>query len=48
MERTGLTEEGYIREHIQRAGQWRDSVTHSILDHEYQQDEPGPRRVDKR
>lgn len=35
MERAGLTEEGYIREHVQRAGQWSDSVTHSILDHEY-------------
>ncbi|MEV7897928.1 GNAT family N-acetyltransferase [Streptomyces cyaneofuscatus] len=35
MDRAGLTEEGYIREHIQRGGQWRDSVTHSILDHEY-------------
>ncbi|MFG3430393.1 GNAT family N-acetyltransferase [Streptomyces californicus] len=43
MERAGLTEEGYIREHIQRAGQWRDSVTHSILDHEYQRNEPGTR-----
>lgn len=35
MRRAGLKEEGYIREHIQRCGQWRDSVTHSILDHEY-------------
>ncbi|MEI7030695.1 GNAT family N-acetyltransferase [Streptomyces pratensis] len=35
MERAGFTEEGYIREHVQRGGQWSDSVTHSILDHEY-------------
>ncbi|WP_334663153.1 GNAT family N-acetyltransferase [Streptomyces cyaneofuscatus] len=35
MDRAGLSEEGYIREHIQRDGKWRDSVTHSILDHEY-------------
>ncbi|MGQ4732593.1 GNAT family N-acetyltransferase [Streptomyces sp. Ju416(a)] len=35
MERAGLSEEGYIREHIQRGGQWRDSVTHSMIDHEY-------------
>ncbi|MET8346906.1 hypothetical protein [Streptomyces microflavus] len=30
-----LAQEGYIREHVQRSGKWRDSVTHSILDHEY-------------
>ncbi|MGW5931987.1 GNAT family N-acetyltransferase [Streptomyces anulatus] len=35
MERAGFTEEGCIREHVQRGGQWSDSVTHSILDHEY-------------
>ncbi|MER7316499.1 GNAT family N-acetyltransferase, partial [Streptomyces halstedii] len=35
LERAGLSEEGYIREHVQRGGRWRDSVTHSILDHEY-------------
>ncbi|MEW1583402.1 GNAT family N-acetyltransferase [Streptomyces microflavus] len=35
MDRAGLSEEGYIREHILRGGRWRDSVTHSILDHEY-------------
>ncbi|MFD8118633.1 GNAT family N-acetyltransferase [Streptomyces microflavus] len=40
MERAGLKEEGYIREHIQRGGQWRDSVTHSILDHEYAASSP--------
>ncbi|MFD8477470.1 GNAT family N-acetyltransferase [Streptomyces globisporus] len=35
MHRAGLTEEGYIREHVQRGGRWSDSITHSILDHEY-------------
>lgn len=30
MERAGFTEEGYIREHVQRGGQWSDSVTLSI------------------
>ncbi|MFD9541943.1 GNAT family N-acetyltransferase [Streptomyces sp. NPDC060022] len=35
MARAGLSEEGYIREHIHRSGQWRDPVTHSILDHEW-------------
>ncbi|MEU0763620.1 GNAT family protein [Streptomyces microflavus] len=35
LERAGLAQEGYIREHVQRGGKWRDSVTHSILDHEY-------------
>ncbi|MFJ1874221.1 GNAT family N-acetyltransferase [Streptomyces chartreusis] len=31
----GMVEEGIIREHIQKAGRWRDSVVHSILDHEW-------------
>ncbi|MGW3301265.1 hypothetical protein [Streptomyces rubiginosohelvolus] len=35
MHRAGLTEEGYIREHVQRGGQGSDSVTHSIINHEY-------------
>ncbi|MGW7587593.1 GNAT family N-acetyltransferase [Streptomyces rubiginosohelvolus] len=35
MHRAGLTEEGYIREHVQRCGQWSDSITHSILDRGY-------------
>lgn len=35
MERAVLSEEGCIREHVQRGGRWSDSVTHSILDHEY-------------
>ncbi|SBV06086.1 hypothetical protein YW3DRAFT_07320 [Streptomyces sp. MnatMP-M77] len=33
MQRAGLTEEGYIREHIQRGSQWHDSIQ-SILDHD--------------
>ncbi|MGW3582993.1 hypothetical protein ACWDM8_16910 [Streptomyces rubiginosohelvolus] len=35
MHRARLTEKDYIREHVQRGGQGGDSVTHSILDHEY-------------
>ncbi|MEU2069526.1 GNAT family N-acetyltransferase [Streptomyces anulatus] len=35
MQRAGLIEEGRIREHVRRGGRWQDSVTHSILDHEY-------------
>ncbi|TQE15806.1 GNAT family N-acetyltransferase [Streptomyces ipomoeae] len=31
----GMVEEGTIREHIQKAGKWRDSVIHSMLDHEW-------------
>lgn len=30
-----MTEEGTIREHILKAGQWRDSVVHSMLDSEW-------------
>lgn len=35
MAAAGMTEEGTIREHILKAGQWRDSVVHSILDREW-------------
>ncbi|MFI9019602.1 hypothetical protein ACIGZI_36860 [Streptomyces griseus] len=35
MLRAGLTEKGSFREHVQRGGQWSDSISHSILDHEY-------------
>ncbi|MDX3024979.1 GNAT family N-acetyltransferase [Streptomyces acidiscabies] len=35
MTAAGLTEEGVIREHIQKAGQWRDSIVHSILEREW-------------
>ncbi|MFD5790484.1 GNAT family N-acetyltransferase [Streptomyces sp. NPDC127037] len=31
----GMTEEGIIREHILKAGQWRDSVVHSMLHREW-------------
>ncbi|MDH6499519.1 RimJ/RimL family protein N-acetyltransferase [Streptomyces sp. SAI-149] len=31
----GIVEEGTIREHIQKAGRWRDSVVHSMLDYEW-------------
>lgn len=32
----GMVEEGVIREHVLKAGQWRDSVVHAILDREWQ------------
>jgi RimJ/RimL family protein N-acetyltransferase len=35
MTAAGMVEEGTIREHINKAGQWRDSVVHAILDHEW-------------
>ncbi|WP_329127350.1 GNAT family N-acetyltransferase [Streptomyces sp. NBC_01465] len=31
----GMQEEGIIREHIQKAGRWRDSVVHAVLEHEW-------------
>ncbi|MYT68220.1 MULTISPECIES: GNAT family protein [unclassified Streptomyces] len=31
----GLIEEGVIREHVRKNGQWRDSVVHAILDREW-------------
>ncbi|MEU2248145.1 GNAT family protein [Streptomyces sp. NPDC019224] len=31
----GMAEEGTIREHIFKAGQWRDSVVHAMLDREW-------------
>ncbi|NEC04492.1 GNAT family protein [Streptomyces sp. SID7909] len=31
----GMAEKGTIREHIFKAGQWRDSVVHAILDREW-------------
>ncbi|WP_330332386.1 GNAT family N-acetyltransferase [Streptomyces sp. NBC_00536] len=33
--RAGMTEEGRIREHVHVRGAWRDSVTYSVLDHEW-------------
>ncbi|WP_405477787.1 GNAT family N-acetyltransferase [Streptomyces canus] len=35
MQAAGMVEEGTIREHVLKAGQWRDSVVHAILDHEW-------------
>ncbi|MFJ7419361.1 GNAT family N-acetyltransferase [Streptomyces uncialis] len=35
MARAGMVEEGVIREHVHKGGQWRDSVVHSVLDHEW-------------
>ncbi|MFC5804524.1 GNAT family N-acetyltransferase [Streptomyces formicae] len=32
----GMREDYTIREHIQKAGRWRDSVVHTILRHEWQ------------
>jgi ribosomal-protein-alanine N-acetyltransferase len=30
----GMVEEGRIRHHLRIGGQWRDSIVHSILEHE--------------
>jgi RimJ/RimL family protein N-acetyltransferase len=35
MTAAGMIEEGTIREHIYKGGQWRDSVVHAMLDHEW-------------
>ncbi|MFE9687646.1 GNAT family N-acetyltransferase [Streptomyces sp. NPDC006285] len=35
MTAAGMVEEDVIRSHIQKAGQWRDSVVHAILDDEW-------------
>ena len=35
MTAAGMVEEGTIRAHIKKAGRWRDSVVHSILDEEW-------------
>jgi RimJ/RimL family protein N-acetyltransferase len=35
MARAGMVEEGRIREHVHKAGAWRDSIVHAILDHEW-------------
>ncbi|MGV9251452.1 GNAT family N-acetyltransferase [Streptomyces sp. NPDC003697] len=32
----GMVEEGRIREHVLKAGKWRDSIVHAILDREWQ------------
>lgn len=36
----GMRQEYTIREHIQKAGRWRDSVVHTILSHEWQPMQP--------
>ncbi|MGY5130912.1 GNAT family N-acetyltransferase [Streptomyces nigrescens] len=35
--RAGMTEEGRIREHVFVRGAWRDSITYSVLDHEWRE-----------
>ncbi|MEV0220738.1 GNAT family protein [Streptomyces sp. NPDC050704] len=35
MATAGMVEEGLIREHVQKAGKWRDSVVHAMLDREW-------------
>ncbi|MFC9891946.1 GNAT family N-acetyltransferase [Streptomyces pilosus] len=34
-EAAGMVEEGTIRKHVLKAGKWRDSVVHAILDREW-------------
>ncbi|MFF3517597.1 GNAT family N-acetyltransferase [Streptomyces sp. NPDC002573] len=38
MSAVGMAEEGLIREHVLKAGAWRDSVVHAILDREWRAD----------
>jgi RimJ/RimL family protein N-acetyltransferase len=40
MAAVGMVEEGVIREHVLKAGRWRDSVVHAILDREWQSTTP--------
>lgn len=40
MTAAGMVEEGTIREHIRKAGKWRDSVVHAILDREWRPTAP--------
>lgn len=35
MAAVGMVEEGTIREHVLKAGKWRDSIVHAILDREW-------------
>jgi ribosomal-protein-alanine N-acetyltransferase len=35
LEHVGMVEEGRIRHHVHVRGAWRDSITYSILDHEW-------------
>ncbi|GGW13473.1 N-acetyltransferase [Streptomyces capoamus] len=41
MTAAGMVEEGAIREHVQKAGRWRDSVVHAFLEREWQPAVPG-------
>ncbi|WP_327359079.1 GNAT family N-acetyltransferase [Streptomyces sp. NBC_01304] len=41
MNTVGMREDYTIREHIQKAGQWRDSVVHTVLRHEWKPIEAG-------
>jgi len=36
MVKVGMVEEGRIRDHVYVRGAWRDSITHAILEHEWQ------------
>ncbi|GIH69145.1 GNAT family N-acetyltransferase [Sphaerimonospora thailandensis] len=36
MRKLGMIEEGRIRDHLLVRGRWRDSIVHSILEHEWQ------------
>ncbi|TDQ55451.1 GNAT family N-acetyltransferase [Actinorugispora endophytica] len=40
MTAAGMVEEGTIREHILKAGKWRDSVVHAVLDREWRPTAP--------
>ena len=40
MTAAGMVEEGTIREHVLKAGQWRDSVVHAMLDREWAEHAP--------
>ena len=40
MTAAGMVEEGTIREHILKAGKWRDSVVHAMLDREWRPTAP--------
>jgi RimJ/RimL family protein N-acetyltransferase len=35
LSRAGMVEEGRIRDHVFVRGAWRDSITYSILEHEW-------------
>lgn len=38
MRKLGMVEEGRIRHHLHVRGHWRDSIVHSILEHEWRAD----------